>query len=331
METFNEIENLLPIDLKRIFSLTFYFDKVIRDSGTRLITNDEENDVSFVQLDNDTIYLIIDNLYYYHFWHYNLETVLYLQFYLNYFKEKIVLDKYKFKIICKPNVFVEFKKEIFEIVGNDNMLIIEPSSYFKGNFFSFNRPDLSTIINGVPNIIYQKFCLSIYNNLIKKSNKRHKETETFDKLWISRRNFDIKTYWHKRFITNLDEVAPFILKNGFNEINFPTEDIYRQIYLVNNSNVIFSEVGTSMINIFFMKKGATFITDFDPNTGGYNDYIKLIAHLRGIKLIAYDKMINDDYAEQFYNVKRGQAFNFPYKFEDPEDFKIWFDNVLKNL
>lgn len=327
----SDVENLLPIGLKKIFSIDFYFDKLISYCGTNLIIKDEEKDNVYVELDNDTVYLIIDNLYFTHFWHYNLEIILHLQLYLNYFKEKVVLNKYKFKFVCKPNVFIEFKKELFEILSHDDMLIVEQSTCFKGKFFSISVPDITFLINHIHNSISGVFCLSIYDKLIEESNKRYKETEKFDKLWISRRNFDIKTYWHKRFITNLNEVAPFILENGFNEIHFPIENIYRQIYLVNNSNVIFSEVGTSMVNIFFMKKGSTFIVDFDPTILPYNNYIKLIAELRGINLVSYDKMISDCETAQFYNLKIGGDLNVPYKFEDPDDFKLWFDKVLKSL
>lgn len=346
MEIYNKILNLYPENINRLYSVNYFQNKVIFDK--KLLINadnglnfmEEEESDSFIELDKNVIYLIIDNLHIYHFWHYSLEIIMHLQLYLNYFKNKKICDKYQFNIISRPNAITRHISGMFEILEEDFILFVNPTDKFKGNFIRFSYlghgsnilddPPFPDIPNVIETIVPRgNFCLSIYDKLIEESNKRYKEAEKFDKLWVSRRNFDIKTYWHKRFITNIDEVAPTILENGFKEFHFPIEDIYRQIYLVNNSNVIFSEVGTSMANIFFMKKGSTFITDFDPNVLSYNHYIKLIAHLRGIELIVYDKTSNDDEAEQFYNLKRIENVNFPYKFDDPNDFNLWFDKVLK--
>ena len=348
MEIYNEIMRLFSDEINILYNLSYFENKLIVDSEFGLKIIDDEEKMSFIELDKHTIYLIIDNKYYSHFWHYNLEVILHLQLYLNHFKNKILMNEYHIKLITRPDVMSKYFGNVYQILNEDQIVFVEPSKCYKGTFFNFSRfgfgttlqddwplPDISRYIKNNPESIYGKFCLSIYDNLIEESNKRYKETETFDKLWISRRNFDIKTYWHKRFITNLNYVASEILKNGFKEIHFPIEDIYHQIHLVNNSNVIFSELGTSTVNIFFMKKGSIYITDYDPNTRAYNDYIKLIANLRGVELLVYDKMINDDEVEKFYNLKKaleGEVdINFPYKFEDTEDFKFWFDNVLKRL
>lgn len=331
MTFLNEIEKFLPLWLKNGFHNKFYFNKLISDHAGFLSIKDEKNVDSFVELDNHIIYVIIDNLYHTHFWHYNVEVVLHLQFYLNYLKKKHFFRKCQFKIISRPGVLELFQKEIFELINNDELLICEPSKCYKGNFFSFNiRENIWTISNNI-NAIEENFCFSIYDKLIDESNKKYTGSPKVDKLWISRRNFDIKTYWHKRFITNLNDVAPCILENGFIETHFPIEDIYRQIYLANNCNLTFGEIGTSMINILFMKKGSLFITETDPPVPDQGYYFKFLGKLKGVNVIIYDKINLDYEAMKTYNLSRETSFNLPHKFEDPEDFKIWFDKILKTI
>lgn len=327
-------EYISKLDYK--FLYTFFENEIITDlmpqnSASKVvhcnfnITQQVPNS-EIVTLDDNIIYLVIHNTYSKHFWHDNLEIVLHAQIYLNYFKNTQFMNKYKFKIIAKPKViFNKNNNIVYDFINNDIVFIDDDKSY-KGNFLFIKA--------GVVEFPNNKINLSIYDDLIIKANEKYLGRMSYhDKLWISRRNLDIKTYWHKRFITNINDIAETILNHGFHEVFFPCNDILYQVYLVNNASTIFSEVGTSMINIFYMKKGSVFITDADPFTVCNNFSITNIALLKDIKKISYDKdkTCSDIECMQLYNLSLPKDFNFPYKFIDTNDFKLWFNSILNNI
>ena len=184
----------------------------------------DPNPNNIISLNDSTIYLVIDNTYHNAFFHDSLEIVIALQTYLNYFKNKKLMDKYIFKIIAKSKVIFGSNVGIFwdYLKDEELYLVKDPSVSYKGHFL------YTRAFHSLPE---QPMNLSLYDNIILAANNKYWGRMCYhEKLWISRRNFNITTYWHKRFNTNLDDVSETILNHGFHEIHFPENDILYQIY-----------------------------------------------------------------------------------------------------
>jgi hypothetical protein len=202
-------------------------------------------------------------------------------------------------------------------IQKDNFLITNKMEYYKGNFIYLSFPICGHIDYFK---IIKKEDMTIFKKMIEIANEKYKGYPTYTKLWISRRDLNIETYCHKRFCTNINEIADLIIKKGFHEIHFPI-DFYHQIYLMNNVTTVFSEIGSSCCNIYFMKDNTNWVTNNDPNNELFTQVVKNICAISNIRYFVFDSCVVD-IKSKYYIPSNG--FNQPYKIDDVEKFKQWF-------
>ena len=284
-----------------------------------------END-TFIQLDDNIIYIIVANVFN-HYHHNFTEIVMILQIYLNYF-ENININNYSFKIISSKCRFIGNQmSEILKLFDFENKIIwIEDDKFYKGNFLYIKHVDgISNVPHGLG---YVKPCLprnksTIFVELIRKANEKYNGTPFYKKIWISRR--DLVGNWNKRILTNINDIAEYIINLDFQEIFFNDSfDFLYQIYLVNNAELIFGEFGTGLINMLFCKEETTIITFFCPSNYMMCTFYEEMGSIINLKYYLYKNCIDDIES----NLHTGSDWNEPYKIENIEDFKKWIFNIL---
>lgn len=285
---------------------------------------DDKNIENLITLSEENYYLIVHSIYGFHFHHELNENFFNLQFYLNEFKNKKFKNK-NIKLIINKNNPSELMKLIYEnIIDTNEFFFVDETKFYQGNFI-FLRNKISENPQKFNLPIYKKFNLTIFDKFKIMANNKYKGYETFDKIWISRRDLKIETYWHKRFntsILNNINISNTIINNGFKELHFPTSDLLYQIYIVNNAKIIFAEIGTSMSNLYFCNENVKWISDTD---GCHTTDIECISNLNNLNLNIFYHMIYDT-ESKYYNLS--DSFNQPYKFPNDEDFVKWFNSLI---
>jgi len=329
-----KIKNLLPVEINNINQI--YFDYLFHYFNYPDI-NENHQYHDFIDLQNET-YIVINNKWVAHIYHFTIECIPTIEFYLNYFNNC--------KILCSPDCF---NNEIFKIIIDifnlkDKLLVIEWNKIYRGNFkYLFIMPRHSENIkrysifklnNNLPNNLNNN-CLwqnkdeqIIINKLIEESNKKYKDKiETYDRIWISRRNLSITNYHHNRFCTNFEDVTHIFLDNNFKELHFgvPEIDFLQQIYLVNNAKIIFAETGSAFININFMKGNSLFITNNDICTPICDEVIQAFCEFKNVNL----KIISNSIlcSERLHEIHSNQ----PYKIDNPTDFINSFNDAINYI
>ena len=212
--------------------------------------------------------------------------------------------------------------ELFNL--KDKILFCDDNKIYKGTFLYLTYP-----FNNIKWM--DKKDRVVINRLIQEANAKYINTPKYDRIWISRRNFNIDTYWNKRFITNIDAIADTLLKSNFTELHFGEKDIefLKQIYLVNQASIIFSEPGSAFCNINFMKEDTKWMTLTSLKCNSFESVISVLSKMRNVKLIEYDKLIYDT-TNKYYLDDPERTCNNPMKLSDINNFIEWFDNIISN-
>ena len=279
-----------------------------------------ENDL--IHLDDNNIYFVVEHTYVGHFHHEMNELIFLIQFYINELKNNRINNK-NIKVISSQRIYnSDFMKLMKSCFNDSDFIYTDNNKYYKGDFLYYDYLIFSPRL--IENHIFNNNYFSIIDNLKNIAYQKYKDYPFYDKLWISRRNLDITTYWHKRFntsITKYSKIADFIKNNGFFEIFFPTNDLLYQVYLMMNVKIVFAEIGTSCNNMFFMNKGkGIWISDSDARNENNNILLKNHASINNILLKDYPTIID---TESIYHNISG-TFNQPYKFENDDKFIEWF-------
>jgi len=315
-------------------------------------------DSNIIQLNNNDIYVVLTNIYNPHFYHSLQEFIVNLEIYIQYFSN--------LKIICFEkdinNEYFQLSRKYFNI-PDENILILnnQDNNTYNGNFLYLHmyvkyKDTYNLIFNNISSLHYEfsnmqnRKYLNCYKNidylsskyiyrneriiiskLIEEANNIYKNTETYDKIWISRRNLNIDTYKHKRFITNIDNILPLLNKNNFIEIILGEEtiDFLKQIYIINNASIIFTEMGTAFTNINFMKKNSKFITTNYHHIQGLEEICDTLCKHNEINFYIYNNII-DDFENPYYLTAKECIIcpNVPIKINNIDNFNNWFQNIL---
>jgi hypothetical protein len=277
-----------------------------------------ENDL--IHLDDNNIYFVIEHYWPLHFHHEMSELIYLIQFFINELKNNRINNK-NIKVISNQRIYnSNFMKLIKSCFDDSDFFYTDNTKYYKGHFLYY-----SYWIYAIPlteNNIFKNNYFSIIENLKNIAYQKYKDHPFYDKLWISRRNLNIETYWHKRFNTSIikdNKISNFIKNNGFFEIHFPTSDLLYQVYLMMNVKIVFAEIGTSCNNMYFMNKGI-WISDYDAHNISFNILIQNIALINNILLKFYPTI--PDTESIYYNSL--ETLNRPYKFENDDKFIEWF-------
>lgn len=334
------INNFIPVHLnndyneKKLLRLINWYDKKIKNFDEDKYKNE------LIILPKNKIYLILANTWSPDLGHNMAELMILLQIYHSYFKE-LKIDNYEFNFITKQN-YIDREDGKFELYlnkllykENQEYLLLNcektENNFYKGNFIYIYVNN--TLENYYLNLNINKNFYSINNLLISIANEKYKNEKTHDYLWIIREE-DIKTYWHKRFLTNIhDENIINLLenKNKFKKIIFPikeNDDFLYQIYLVNNAKIIFSEAGKWFINIYFMKKNTHIISIQAPSIPSYDNTLINVSKTNEINYNIY-KETELDISSEFSNHENRR--NLPYKISNIDHFTNWLNNILKDI
>jgi hypothetical protein len=335
------IEDII-IDGSNLFPLNIYSEEELNSNEIpcyiNKIKNQYDNNKIINNLEENTIYFVISHTYADHILHNVCELLQTLQIFVLYCNNTIINNKYNFKIICKPKDLYhsKFSVETKNLMGlNDKIIIANNTTYYKGNFvylyfsqsgfgyFKQHNQNVRLNTNYLDdlNCYIKKEDYTIFKRMIEVANEKCKGMKTYSKLWISRRDLNIDSYWHKRFLTNISDVSELILSKGFHEIHFPL-DFWYQIYLMNNVDVVFSETGASSSNIFFMKDNALFITNNDPHCYHHTAAALYFCYINKVRFLLYDDCVAD--TGNKYYINKSNTLNNPYKIRDIEHFKQWF-------
>ncbi len=315
---------------------------------TNINTLDLQNK-NIIELDKTINYIIIDE-YFCNFLHMMFDYTAVLEIYLQY------LNSPYYHIICYEEILIHPNSSQFLnlILNNFNIhnkiyYIKKNSNIYKGNFIYVNKylknsynynniilNNLSYKNINIENLNYEnsKWFVKkriIIDKLIELANNlyKNKNIETYDRIWLSRRDLDINTYWHKRFITNINDVVPLLEKYNFKEMifNYNNNDLLKQIYIINNCSVIFSEMGAGISNIFFLKENAKVIALNDPNVEELiSEPVKEVCKIYNLKLYYYDKILFD--IDNIYYKKILNSIQEPLKINDVNEFTNWFENAM---
>ena len=261
-----------------------------------------------LKLKNEDYYLVVYNDWNGNFHHCINETVLLLELYM------LFLNKYEnIKILIKnnkkknyPNFFKYYIDELPEskIFYTNNLKLI------KGNFVYINPLNAENIkFTEIYSIQNRLLTLELIN----KANKKYNTYTKHNKIYISRRNL-INKSWHNRYLTNIQEVSEFIIKQGYKEI-FTNEidDFLYQIYLINNCENIIAELGAGCDNIVFMNKNSH-LTIFGINNEASENWIKRF-YLYNNNVKITKKLYGEiDKKSKFYSDNIINKANYPYKY-----------------
>ena len=273
------------------------------------------NDRNIIDLDNDKIYFVIEHQFQNHFHHEMNELVLLMQFFINELENKKIHNKTVMVITNKHIYHTNFMEHIKTCIDDTNYFYSDNCSYYKGNFLF-----LSGIFKNVLKFHDDTNLFSIIKKLIQKAKDKYEGTKYYDHLWISRRNLNIKTYWHKRFNTSIINNSKIYnkIKEYFHEIHFPTQDLLYQIYLMSKVKIVFAETGTSMNNAYFMEQNTVWLSD---NEQTHTIVLKNICMSNNITCKCYPTVLDTKSEYWKFTIN---TFNKPYKFENDDDFLEWF-------
>lgn len=285
-------------------------------------------------LDLSLNYFVLSNIYYSHIYHFLLEVIPTLEIFLKYFINSNI------KIIVNKDLFeFELFKNIISLNNLEHFIIVSDEyTIYEGNFIFFKilakYPGITSQIQNIKNISNNPIWFDtedriIYDSLINEANRRyHNKIQTYNKIWISRRDLNIETYWHKRFCTNINEISSFLIENGFKEMHFGTSDIdiFKQIYFVNNAEIIFAESGSSLINILFMKPNTRWITNNDPTNSHINHVPKNLCSIFQVNFYICNNSVLDIYSSYFAQCEN--TFNKPYKISNINEFINFIKNAI---
>ena len=325
--------DLIPIndsDINIFNSIKFNGHYLSSDDNNFIINRNININLEIINLDTNYIYFVISSIYYNQFFHFFEQFVGNLEIYLLYYN--------KFKIICNESYNSGSSGEIFNMIINyfnlkDKIIFTNSNHIYKGNFLYVALDSTNETKYNNPSITqYDIHENIIVNRLIEEANKKYKDTITYDKIWISRRNIDNNNNWNKRYIININDISDVIFKYNFIELHFGEKDIdlLKQIYLVNNASVIFSEPGSSYVNIKFMKKNTYFITmNIENCNSQYLHTINFFSRMKQVKTFRYDSSkIIEDTKNKYY---QPLECNSPIKIVDVNDFIQWFTNIMKQI
>lgn len=327
-----------------------------------LLENNYNNN-NIIQLNKEDVYVVLSNIYNHHFYHTLQEFIVDLEIYLLFFK--------KYKIICFDydynSDYFKLAREYFSIL-DENILVInrDNRNIYNGNFLYLHlypkyKDNYNLIINNIPHLfnkykfIQSRKYLKCYNNLSYKDSKwinkderiiinkfieeaykkygNDKTIQLYDRIWISRRNLNIHTYKHKRFIKNINDIVPILEKNNFTELFFEDDlyDIFKQIYIINNASIIFTEMGTAFCNINFMKPNTKFITTNYHEIPCLAEIVNNICDYNNVNFYIYNDIETDTENEYYLLAKECVICpNLPIKITDINNFNLWFDNTINN-
>lgn len=328
LENYNNIniKNLIPIDKKLIDKIIpdYYLCHYFHDYDTNISKNDSD---ILIELNKEDTYIILNNKWSHHFYHFIIEELLSIEIYLKYFS--------KCKLICNKTYSESpyFKLILEHLNLSNKLLVTENNVIYNGNFiYLFLLPKHNFWIN---KLNLNNDCVWLYkddktilNRLIEVANNKYKDkVDTYDRIWISRRNLNIETYHHKRFCLNINDIADTILQNNFKEFHFGTSeiDLLLQIYYVNNAKIIFAENGSAFVNILFMNNNTKWITNNTIGDVLIDNIVKNLCEIFNVKLYMIMNSIldnNDKYAN-FHVI-----YNRPYKIDNIDDFNLFFNNSI---
>jgi hypothetical protein len=286
------------------------------------------------EFDKNTIYFVCVNTFSPDLGHNMAELFILYQIYENYFKNLVIPGK-TIKILSKSDYFHRAgylpSYEKYTKLNKDDWLIAPENgkAFYRGNFIYIK------VVNFFPNfalpMTVKRDFFSLNKELITKANEKYNGEPFFKRLFISRgENWD--TYWHKRFCTNINDkkIKEKLDKYGFNKIILPTkkegnpaDDFLYQIYLMNNTEIIFSVPGKAWINMFFMKKNTKFITLFPPSIPCYSQTMMTVANCNEINIHVYEETELD---KENKWANHHNKSNLPYKIKDIDHFTNWFDS-----
>jgi hypothetical protein len=318
----------------------YSFNTFLCDNLNKFDSTYNENDL--IHLDDNNIYFVVEHQYFNFFYHEMNELVFLIQFYINELKNNRINNK-NIKVISKKRIYdSDLMKSIKSCFDDSDFTYTDNNKYYKGSFLYYNFFIGKRLIE---NHIFINNYFSIIENLKNNAYQKYKHYPFYDKIWISRRNLNIKTYWHKRFNTSIiknSKIRKVIKNNGFSEIYFPPipplkkkrlsdtnslsltsrneADFLYQVYLMMNVKIVFAEIGASCCNMYFMNKGI-WISDYDSTNLMYNNILKCIGVINNILVKVYPTIID---TESIYYNLISCSHNQPYKFEDDDKFIEWF-------
>jgi NDP-sugar pyrophosphorylase family protein len=272
-------------------------------------------------------FIILSNKYCHHFYHCFVEGIPIIDIFLKHFPEC--------KILCFPEMVSEdlfyFDFVIRQLKLEAKVLLAVKDIAYRANFiYIFLHPKHIDNINLVSRVDKKNYTVSktvwfskneqiVSKLLIGLANKLHKNKQTIDNLWISRRDLNLANYGHKRFCLNINSLADFLSKNEFVEIHFNGKEMLNQIYIVSNAKCIFAETGSAFVNILFMNEKASYITNDDVCNPLVDTIIEGIYSCRCSGLII--KSSKTDTSSPYFSVN---SFNNPYYIKDVEKFQLQF-------
>ena len=289
------------------------------------------------EFDKDIIYFVCVNTFSPDLGHNMTELFVLYQIYENYFKNLVIPGK-KIKILTMKS-YIDYEGGYlpsylkYTSLNSKDWLIApkDGKAFYRGNFIFKKVLNYCQNFN-VSNTLNRSF-FTLNNELIIKANEKYKGEPFCKRLFISRgENWD--TYWHKRFCTNINDekIKKTLNKYGFNKKVLPpkkeknmVDDFLYQVYLMNNVEIIFTVPGKAFINIFFMKKGAKYLTLFPTSIPTYNKTPINVAACHGINIKIYmetelDK--NNKWANHHNDS------NLPYKIKNVDHFINGLDESI---
>lgn len=105
-------------------------------------------------------------------------------------------------------------------------------------------------------------------------------------------------------------------------------DILKQIYIVNNASIIFTEMGAAFCNVNFMKPNTEFITTNYRKIALLKEVANNICHYNNVNFHIYNDIENEYYSLATENPT---CINVPIKITNINNFNTWFDNLINKL
>jgi capsular polysaccharide biosynthesis protein len=173
------------------------------------------------------------------------------------------LTHYKFLIPKKyfENEYVKSVVEIYKI----KYILLEDHKLYK-------IKNLIIPFHLAPSGNYNPFVVRKMRNTFHNSHKQM-VTQNNEKIWISRQNSRI------RKIKNFHEVEKILKSNGFHIVDFDKKNLFEQIKIVINADVLGGLHGGGLANMLFLKQGKKIIEIRGMNDKSNNCYFSLASAL----------------------------------------------------
>ena len=293
------------------------------------------------EFDTRAICFVCVNTYSPDLGHNMAELFVLYQIYENYFKNLAIPGK-QIKVLTaksylgfKPGHLPSYLKHT-SLCADDWVIAPEEGrAFYRGNFVYVDR-----VKNYEPNLSVStplsRSFFTLNDELVSEANRKYAGAPFHKRLMIVRGE-DLETYWHKRHCTNIsnETINAALAKHGFHKMVFPPrkenadeDDFLYQAYLVSKADVIFTEAGKAFINIFFMRKGAKYLTLFPPCIPTYAQTPQVVADLNEVVIKTYMDTELDKTNKFFLNAGPGDKLALPYRIKDVEAFVGWFDDAM---